>query len=186
MTDSHFRHVLLGECKGSVLGGRKSYAGVLSISLISKAAEGLKEPWEELAVQLPRVWEAESNTWTTGCRLRRLSRDLAVSDIRGDCCHQEPGAPREAQVRGSLEADGSGEDVSGQLVLHKQPHLLDACLFSDLWRSSVKLGVVLNFFSCYLILVTSPLLSPALLHILVPIADGYWKQLLHERGMCGA
>lgn len=66
----------------------------------------------------------------------RLSGDLAVSDVRGDCCHREPEAPWEAQVRASLEADGSGAVPSGQLVLWKEPHQLDACLFSELCRSS--------------------------------------------------
>lgn len=46
ITDGDFKSVLWGECKGSVLGGKKPYARVLSSSLSSKAAEGLKEPLE--------------------------------------------------------------------------------------------------------------------------------------------
>lgn len=117
--------------------------GVLSTSLSSKRAEGLKGGHgEESAVQPPSwgCWGAEPNTWTTGCspptHTTRLSGDLAVSDVRGDCCHREPEAPWEAQVRASLEADGSGAVPSGQLVLWKEPHQLDACLFSELCRSS--------------------------------------------------
>lgn len=80
-------------------------------------AEGLKEGHQKrLVTQLPEAERPNlipgqlAAVWSSGCREIR-------SLMAWGSCSKRPGA----QVRVSLEADGSGEVTSGQLVSCKQP-----------------------------------------------------------------